>query len=251
MRPVALALLCAVLATASAQSRGVEVGAEVTGLSGPYDDGRAVTAQLVLPRTGGWLRLSGAASERFGERALVYGVAGAQDLGSRWVAIGSAASSTAGIAHPRLQASLGAGRKWGARRQVLTIGTVALQDVRDGHRDVVATGEAVVYGRGLIVQGGARATLSTPGDKLGLGGHAAATVLGAGGRQVTLRLSAGREAYLVTGAQPLDVSFRSGEGSVTWLEPVGADWSVSAGVGLYANPYYTRVGVRTGLTRRF
>ena len=246
-----LLLLLALAAAAPAQTVDLRVRAGVDALSGAYADGRSVSAQLTAQRPGGWARLDVAAEDRFDQRALVYGAAAARDLGSRYVVVGSVGSSTGGLVHPRLTASLGVGRKWGAERRLVTMATVGLVDARDVHRDLTATGEAVLYGDGLIAQVGARATLSQPGDALGYGGHVSVTLPTASGRAFRARLAAGRESYLLVEPAPVDVSFRSGEGWVEWEEPVGSRWAVSARAGIYANPYYSRVGLLTGIRHRF
>ena len=249
MRAAPLLVLLAI--AASAQPVDLQVRAGVDALSGAYADGRSVSATLTAPRPGGWARLDVGAEDRFGQRALVYGAAAALDLGPRWLVVGGAGSSSGGLVHPRLHASLGVGRKWGAKRHVLTTATVGLVDSRDVHRDLTALGEVVVYGDGLIAQIGARATLSQPGDALGYGGHVSVTVPTSSGRVFRARFGAGRESYLLVEPSPLDVSFRSGEGWVEWEEPVGRQWAVTARTGVYANPYYSRVGVLTGVRRRF
>lgn len=251
MRVLIAFVVVSLAASVEAQPRTVAVGAEVSSLSGPYADGQAASVRVTLPRRNGWLRVDASAEERFGDRALVYSAAAAQDLGSRWLIVGGAGSSTSGLAYPRLHADVGVGRKWGSRRQLLTTATVALQDARDVHRDLSAVGEVTLYGDGLVAQVGARATLSQPGDALGYGAHAAVTLGDPAARHAVVRLAAAHEAYLLVGPTPTDVGFRSGEASATWHQPVRGPWSATVSAGLYANPYYTRAGLRTGISRRF
>lgn len=248
---LASALVLLLAAAAGAQPRGLTVGAEHASVSSGYADGRALSARLFLPRDGGWLRVSASAEDRFGEQALVYGVDAAQDLSGRWLVIGGVGSSTAGQLYPVLAASAGVGRKWGETRQLLTTAVVSLRDARDVHRDLDLTAEAAYFTPEAIVQLGGRLTESQPGDALGYGAHAAVTLLNGRGREVELRLGGGKEAYLLVEPAILDVAFRSAEAWAEWREPVGGAWGVSLRAGLYTNPYYTRVGVRTGLTRRF
>lgn len=252
MRTVLLGALALALVTpADAQTRSVEVGAQVESLSGGYADGRGAYARLTLPRHAGWARLEASVQDRFGEPAVVAGVAAAQDLGPRWVVSGGVGTSTAGLVYPRLQAGLGVSRKWGAGRNVMTTLAAGYRDAHDVHEDLDLTGEVAVYRPSLVLQAGARASLSRPGDALGYAGFVAATIGDPDGARFTGRLGTAREAYLLVDPAPVDVSFRSVEASAGWHQPVGPRWIASVSGGLYANPYYTRLGVQTGVIRRF
>ena len=246
---VALALL--LLAGGAAAQPVAEVVAGVESLSGPYADGRSVGAQLTVPQARGYVQATAAVLDRFGQETLVLGATAARNVGARWVATGSAGGSTAGIIAPRARASVGIGRRWARRANVLTTVTAGLRETRDGHRDLDLTAEAAVYGERAVVQVGARATRSAPGPAWGARAFAA-VVADVGGAEVSARLGLGREAWVVVAPDDrLDVAFRSGEAAVSVRRPVAGRWGVVAEAGLYANPFYTRVGLRTGLSRTF
>ena len=245
-------LLCLLAAGGAAAQPTAEVSAGVESVSGVYADGRTLDARLTLPRPSGFVRVSAGVLDRFGQGTLVVGLDGAHDLGPRWVVGGAVGGSTAGLVAPRSRASLSVARRWAERANVLTTATVGVRETRDGHRDLDLTAEGAVYGPRAVVQVGGRLTRSVPGPVWGGRAFAAATLGDPAGEAVTVRLGVGREAWTVLAPDArLDVAFRSGEAAVAWRRPVAGPWAVTLEGGLYANPYYTRVGLRTGLTRTF
>ena len=252
MRALLPVLLAAVVAAPAQAQRSVAVTGGVESLSAGYADGRAADLTLTLPRAGGWTRLDVTALDRFGQRTAVAGVAAGHDLGERWVLSGSAAASASGLIAPRAALGASVGRRLGARKNVLASLGGGLAEARDGHRDLSATAELAVYLDGAVLQGGARVVQSRPGPAWGGGGFLAATLGREGGPQFTARLASGREAWTVLAPDArLDVAFRSVEAVGTWRQPVAGPWAATVSAGFYGNPYYTRVGLRTGVVRRF
>ena len=246
-----LAALTVSTALAHAQPT-LGVGGGVESLSAGYADGRALAAQLTLPRGGGWTRLDATLLDRFGERTVVVGAAAGHDIGERTVVTGALAGSTSGLIAPRVAASVAVGRRLTARRNVLATVGAGVRESRDGHLDLDALAEVAVYGERVVLQAGGRVSQSTPGSAWGGGGFVALTLVDGRGREVSARMAATQEAWAVfTPEARTDVSFLSAEATAAWREPVSGPWSATLGAGLYVNPYYTRVGLQTGVVRRF
>ena len=249
---LALTALCLLVTGGAAAQPVAEVTAGIESLSDAYADGRSVEARVTVPHPRGYVQGTAGVLDRFDQGTLVLGAVVARSVGSRWVVTGSAGGSTAGVIAPRARAALGVGRRWTRAANVLTSLTVGLRDVRDGHRDLDVIAEAAVYGPTTVFQVGGRLSRSTPGPATSGRLFAAVVLADVGGAEVTARLEGGTEAWTVLVPEaPLDVAFRSGEASVSARRAVAGRWGVVVGAGLYANPYYTRVGLRTGLSRSF
>ena len=228
----------------------IEVGGRYESLTGPYTDGRGAYVRAIVTSPGSTWRLESDAQERFGDRGVVYGVGHTRTLSPRVYVSGYLGSSTTGAYLPRLRAGAEVARKWGARQAVVTSAGLWMVDARDVHRDLMATTEVMVYAGKAVLQLGARGTLSTPGDQLGYGVHAALTVGAPDGRSFTGRLAYGREAYLLIEPLTAQVEFPSGEASLMWQEPLTDVWHLRIRAGHYQNPYYARSGVEAGVVYR-
>ena len=249
-----LAVLAAGLTCAApvAAQRSVAVTGGVESLSAGYADGRSADLTLTLPRAGGWTRLDAGVLDRFGEQTVLVGAAASHNLSDRTVLTGSAGFSASGLIAPRATAALVVGRRLRRDKRVVASAGGAVREARDGHLDLDALGELAVYADGAVVQFGGRVSQSRPGPAWGGGAFVAVTLGDPAARSMTARLAGGREAWTVLAPdQRLDVSFRSWEASAVWREPVGGPWAATLQAGLYANPYYTRLGLRTGVVRRF
>ena len=245
-------LLLIASASAAGAQRAVAVSGGLESLSSGYADGRALDASLTLPRQTGWTRLDAGVLDRFGEQTLLLGVAASHNLTDRTLVTGSAGVSGSGLIAPRVAAAVVVGRRVRRDKKVVLSAGAGIREARDGHVDVDALGEVAVYLDRLVLQVGGRVSQSYPGPALGGGGFFAFTAGDPSARSVTGRLAVGHEAWTVLApGQRLDVGFQSGEASLTWREPVSGPWAATLAGGLYANPYYTRVGVRTGVVRRF
>lgn len=251
MRP--LLLLLTLLASAPSQAqRAVIVSGGLESLSSDYRDGRTLDASLTLPRTGGWTRLDAGVLDRFGEQTVLLGVAASHNLGERTLVTGSTGVSGSGVIAPRVAAAVLVGRRVREDKKVVLSGGAGFREARDGHFDIDALAEVAVYLDGAVLQVGGRVSQSRPGPALGGGGYVAFTVGQPDARMVIGKLAAGHEAWTILAPdQRLDVGFQSGEATLTWREPITGPWSATLTGGLYANPYYTRLGVRTGIVRRF
>ena len=250
--PLLLAALVAALAAPASAQRSVAVGGGVESLTAGFANGRSVDVVLTLPRRTGWTRLDAGVLDRFGERTVIVGAAASYHASDRTVVTGSLAASGSGLIAPRTSAALLVGRRLGRDKRVVATLGGAFREARDGHVDVDALGEVAVYRDGVVAQIGGRLSQSRPGPAVGGGAYVAVTLGDPAGRSVTGRLAGGREAWTVLAPdQRLDVAFRSGEASLTWREPVSGPWTATLQAGLYANPYYTRLGLRTGVVRRF
>ncbi len=247
---ILLALVIASPALASlaqAQPARMDVWAGVQQVSEPYEDGRALRLAYVTPGpSGGSWRVDADLESRFGEGGLGLGLHHARDIGSRWTAAAYAGTGTDNIFLPRFRAGVEGGRKWG-QNWVTAVG-VGVFDAHDVHRDLILHVEARRFSERWVLQGGGRLTVSTPGTELGATATLAATHISPGGRWITARLAAGREAWLVVVPTPLQVGFLSAEGALQIRQPVAGGLSVLASATHYRNPYYTRTGLEVGVS---
>jgi YaiO family outer membrane protein len=142
------------------------------------------------------------------------------------------------------------GRKWLARRQLVTTLTGRFVEAKDGHRDEATGAELAWYGQTFVMQLGTSVNFSQPGSVTSLYHRAAITLGPADGESLTLYGAIGREAYQLLAADSPIVDFRSGSFGGTWRRWMRGGWGATAGIERYENTAYDRMGVTIGLMRR-
>ncbi len=166
----------------------------------------------------------------------------------RWYSFVSVAAGTGDFVLPDLRFDASLARKWGKRRALVsTLGTTVV-DAKLGYRDVGAFGSLTAYLSPLVVvDGGIRATRSTPGDVDAARAFGGVTLGRTGKGYLVFRGSSGREGYQLLGPGAVPRRFSSHEGAVSWrqwLRPTGGFLVQGE---RYINPFYRRTGVTVGI----
>ncbi len=186
----------------------------------------------------------------FGDSGTLLAAQYQRNLDARWLAQAAASTSAGGATLPRLRLDFALGRKWLEEQNLLTfVGLSAIQ-AKDVHRDHALQVSAAYYfdvaAVPMALEGGARFNVSDPGGVAASSAFLALTRGAEKNRVVSLRLSAGREAYQLTGDTVLLSDFRSRSWLLTWREWVNRKTGFQLRLDGYQNPYYQRHGIEAG-----
>ncbi|OBS08110.1 YaiO family outer membrane beta-barrel protein [Acidihalobacter prosperus] len=191
-------------------------------------------------------------NREFGQRAS-YGVIGlTQTLSPRWYTSLSLGGSNAGDIMPSRRFDASLARKWLGGGWLITSVGASRIEFRDGHKTSALNAGLVAYlPADWVLQGGHDWARSDPGAAFAGRSFVAVTQGRAGRHYLTLRYGWGGEAYLVLGANALNVNYQSRDISLNWRQWVTPDWGFSLYLEDYSNPYYRRTGGRIGVFYAF
>jgi YaiO family outer membrane protein len=249
-------LLASVVAHSSARAQPprppsratVEIGYGESRLTAGYGQWQDVSARALFASGADVWRVEASHRRAFGDSGLYVGTGVTHTIDRSWYGSLGVGTSAGGFFFPRVYAGAALGRKWLARRQLVTTSALSYYGQKDAHRDLLWTGSVIYYfSRPAVVETGVIVGRSSPGAIMSQTPFVAATVGRPRERTFTARLAAGREAYQRIGADRALVAFSSQALSLGWREVIAADAGIFVQLDHYRNPVYRRTGLFAGV----
>lgn len=216
-------------------------------------DGNAFNLRLVadLP-WGDTLNAELLDERKFGTRGGVAAAAYTRQLNRDWYAIGTFALGHGGPNWANSRIDIQASRKWLERQQLVTSAAVYGARYDAGRSDQGARLSAAWYGeRPAVAEAGVVFNVSQPGSVNSAMPYVSAVFGSEGTQFLTVRATAGREAYQALGTEGQLVDFPSRSLGLLWRRWLAPDWGLSAFAELYHNPTYDRRSVGLGVFSRW
>lgn len=230
----------------------MEAGGIHYGLSAPLADTRGGYLRATRTRGPSTLRAAVTHLDRFDDTGTQFGVGYDREIGPDYLARIDAATSGGGFFWPRLRVDASAGRRWLARRNLVTWVGVGYYDAKDAHEDVSVSFDAAYYfGTPWIAMGGLRVNDSQPGGVVSTSGYMALTHGRDRGRYVTLRYGTGNQAYEPLAAGTAAVDFPFHQVTLTCRQWLGRNWGVNVVVDGLRSDAYDQTGVEVGVFADF
>lgn len=191
----------------------------------------------------------------FGDSGTLLALQHQRNLDETWFVQAAAATSIGGSTLPRLRMDISLGRKWLEQRNLVTVLGVSEIQAKDVHRDHAIQFSAAYYfdmaAVPMALEGGVRYNVSDPGAVAANSSFIALTRGKEKSRIVSLRVSAGREAYQLIGEAVTLSDFPSRAWLLTWREWLSKDSGFQLRLDGYHNPFYDRRGVEATWFRDF
>jgi len=192
------------------------------------------------------------AQHRFNDRGVYLSLGATRVFNQDWYGALFAATSSGGFFLPRFRVDAFLSRKWLEQRNLVTTAGLSGIRAKDEHRDLnLFLGSSYYFDTPWIVEGGFHFNRSDPGGVTANNAYAAVTRGRAGDYYLTLRHSAGREAYQLIGPEATISDFSSRSSSLVyrkWLSPrIGFNLRAEH----YSNPFYRRNSVEVSTFQDF
>lgn len=191
----------------------------------------------------------------FGDSGTLLALQHQRNLDETWLVQVAGATSIGGATLPRLRLDFSLGRKWLEQKNLVTTLGVSGIQAKDIHRDrAVQLSAAYYFDAGTVpmaAEGGVRYNISDPGAVAASSYFLALTRGSEKDSVISLRLSAGREAYQLIGSAVTLTDFPSRSWLLTWRKWLNRDSGFQLRLDGYHNPYYDRRGVEAGWFRDF
>lgn len=245
------ALACQLPAPVGAQAAPltVELVASQGRLSAGQPDAQAANLRATWLRDGGdVLRAEWLGEDKFGRRGGVVAAGYTAVLSPDWVAAGTVAIGHGGPNWANRKLDLELSRSWGTSRSLVTRAGFYKAWFDDQRSDRGLRLALVAYLPGAwVLEAGTALNLSEPGTVHSAMPFASATWGRDGEQYLSLRVSAGSEAWLATAAGTQPVQFDSHSVGLNWRRWVGPRWGFIAQAEQYVNPTYRRNTLGAGL----
>ncbi len=257
LRPVGHQLAAAALALASwaapTQAQTTPLTLELVASQGRLSAGQPNASALnlrgsYLLKGGDVLRAELLSENKFDAHGGIAALGYTAVLSPDWVAAGTAVLGNGGPnwANQRIDAELS--RSWGQARAVVTRAALykALFDNSRSDRGLRLALVGYLPGS-VVLEAGTALNISEPGAVHSAMPFASATLGRDGEQYLSLRFSAGSEAYLATANGPQAVQFDSHSVALNWRRWMGPGWGFIAQAEQYGNPTYRRLTLAAGL----
>lgn len=192
------------------------------------------------------------AQHRFDDRGVYLSLGATRVFNRDWYGALFAATSAGGFFLPRLRLDAFISRKWLDKRNLVTTAGLSHIRAKDEHRDMnLFLGTSYYFETPWIVEGGLHFNRSDPGGVAANNAYFAVTRGRAGDYYLTLRHSAGHEAYQLIGPDATISDFFSRSSSLVWRKWLSPRVGFNLRAERYSNPFYRRNSVEVSTFQDF
>lgn len=245
----ALAAASSLAQTSAAAEPTWDLSTTQSHLSAGLPDGKAVSlrANWLLPE-GGNVLAELLDERKFGEHGQVLAVAATRVFSPDWFATGTVALGNGGPNWADARGDVQLSTKWLSQRQLVTSAAL-YHAVFEGKRSDSGLRLSAAWYLSLpvVLEAGVTLNRSQPGRVASHMPYASATWGRNGQQYISLRASAGTEAYQALGAAAQLVNFKSRSTSINWRYWLAPQWGLTAQAEQYHNPTYQRRTFGVGL----